>query len=213
MKNTAKPAIAVYMPSSAEHSARHWWKGVGAGVLSAACFSTKAIFVKLSYTHHVDSTTLLMLRMLSALPLYLLVAIWLSHKGAWKPFTSRNWVQLILLGLLGYYLASLFDFLGLQYISASLERVILFAYPALVLMLGWLIFRQRVTRVQSISLLLTYGGILLVMLQPGGESLHRHYWLGILFVLLSAIAYAVYLLYGGRLIPKLGSVPLRPLLC
>lgn len=185
----------------------NWWKGIIAGVLSAACFSSKAIFVKLSYEYGVDSTTLLMLRMLTALPFYLMVAVVLGYQGRWKPFSRHDWGLLVMLGLLGYYLASLFDFMGLQYISASLERIILFAYPALVLVLGWLFFRQKITGVQHIALALTYGGILLVMLQPGLGDVKGQYWLGVMLVFLSAFTYAIYLLGGGKLIPRLGSVP------
>lgn len=185
----------------------NWWKGIIAGVLSAACFSTKAIFVKLSYPYGVDSTTLLMLRMLSALPFYLAIAMYMGYLGRWNTFTRRDWLLLILLGLLGYYLASLFDFMGLQYISASLERIILFAYPALVLLLGYVFLGQKITRIQHVALLLTYGGILLVMLQPEMIVEGGKYWLGVVLVFLSALTYAIYLLGGGKLIPRLGSMP------
>jgi drug/metabolite transporter (DMT)-like permease len=97
-------------------------------------------------------------------------------------------------------------FYGTAIHQRSLERIILFAYPALVLVLGWLLFRQKISGVQQIALALTYGGIVLVMVQPGGETTHDGYWLGVILVFLGALAYAIYLIGGGKLIPRLGSV-------
>lgn len=173
-------------------------------MLGAVCFSTKAIFVKLCFRHGVDGITVLMLRMLFALPFYLVITI------ARKEVRSINhqevpWGKIILLGLVGYYLASLFDFLGLQYITASLERLILFIYPTIVLVIGAVIFRRKITAPQLIAVILSYSGIALACLehvQVTGERIG----LGVFYIVLSAITYAIYLVFSDDIIKKIGSV-------
>lgn len=173
-------------------------------MLGAVCFSTKAIFVKLCFRHGVDGITVLMLRMLFALPFYLVITI------ARKEVRNINhhdvpWGKIILLGLVGYYLASLFDFLGLQYITASLERLILFIYPTIVLVIGAVIFRRKITAPQVIAVILSYGGIALACLehvQVTGERIG----LGVFYIVLSAITYAIYLVFSDDIIKKIGSV-------
>src|ERR1700722_8501273 len=126
----------------------------------AILFSTKAILVKMAFrTTHADALTLLMLRMLLSLPFYLLAAFWGSRKAGNIRMTSRQWIWVIALGLLGYYLSSFFDFVGLQYISAGLERLILFLYPSFSVLINAFLFRQKMSRVQVLALVLTYIGI------------------------------------------------------
>ena len=126
----------------------------------AIVFSTKAILVKLAFrSTPADGLTLLMLRMLLSLPFYLLAAWWgFRHQGQPR-MQRRQWMAILTLGLLGYYLSSLFDFIGLQYISAGLERLILFLYPSFSVLINSIVFRQPISRVQYWALLLTYAGI------------------------------------------------------
>ena len=98
-------------------------------MFAAAAFSVKAILVKLAYRHGVDAVTLLTLRMLFSAPFFLFIAWWWARDGALSKLSRREWAAVAALGLLGYYLASLFDFLGLQYITAALERLVLYLYP------------------------------------------------------------------------------------
>jgi len=156
----------------------------------------------------VDAVTLIMLRMLLALPLFLALAWW-AGRGR-EPLTGRDWRVVIGLGFCGYYLASFLDFAGLQYISASLERLILYLNPTLVMVLGWLLFKRRVTRGQLAAFGLSYLGILVVF----GAELHlegRDVLLGAALVFGSALSYAVYLVYSGQEVQRLGSLRLTGL--
>ena len=182
--------------------------GLLLALAGATAFSGKAIIVKLAYRHGVDAVTLIMLRMLLALPLFLALAWW-AGRGR-EPLTGRDWRVVIGLGFCGYYLASFLDFAGLQYISASLERLILYLNPTLVMVLGWLLFKRRVTRGQLAAFGLSYLGILVVF----GAELHlegRDVLLGAALVFGSALSYAVYLVYSGQEVQRLGSLRLTGL--
>lgn len=168
-------------------------------------FSGKAIIVKLAYRHGVDAVTLIMYRMLFALPLFLALAWWFSSGK--PPLSRRDWLGIAGLGLTGYYLASFLDFWGLQYISASLERLILYLNPTLVLVLGWLLYGRRISRLQAVAMAVSYAGVLLVF---GHEAdfAGTHAVLGALLVFGSAVSYAIYLVYSGELVKRLGSMRL-----
>lgn len=183
------------------------------GLLLAAAgsvaFSAKAIIVKLAYQYGVDAVTLIMYRMLFALPLFLGMVWWATFRSQQpvEPLTRRDWLGLLGLGFSGYYLASYLDFLGLQYISASLERLILYLNPTLVLLLGWVIYKRRITWRQASAMALSYAGVLIVFAQEvrfdGWTSVF-----GGLLVFGSALSYAVYLLYSGEMVKRLGSLRL-----
>jgi drug/metabolite transporter (DMT)-like permease len=177
--------------------------GVLLAMAGSICFSGKAIIVKLSYRYGVDTVTLLMLRMLFALPLFLLASWW---AGRGKPgLTARNWMMLTGLGFSGYYLASFLDFLGLQFVTASLERLILYMNPTIVLAASMVLFKARVQRSQWLALAVSYAGVLLVFahdLTIGGA----HIALGSLLVFGSAISYALYLLFTSEAVKQLGAL-------
>jgi len=176
--------------------------------LSAAgsiAFSGKAIIVKLAYRHGVDAITLLMLRMLFALPLFVLMAWWAGRGQA--ALTRRDVLGILGLGFTGYYLSSFLDFWGLEYVSASFERLILYLNPTLVLLLGWVIYKRRIARRQALAMAVSYAGVLLVFgheLSLTGPDV----WLGTALVLSSAMTYAVYMTYSGQLVKRLGSMRL-----
>lgn len=180
-------------------------KGVLLILIGAACFSTKAIFVKLSLQHGVDAITALMFRMLFALPYYLGVLIF-SPKIKMETIKSTPWIKLLGIGLVGYYLASLFDFLGLQYVQANLERLIIFIYPTLVLLLGAWIFKRKVTRIQMTAVGITYMGILIACLSQDFELTGNGVGLGIFYIFMSALTYAFYLVYSDDLIKQMGTI-------
>ncbi len=174
----------------------------GAGSIA---FSGKAIIVKLAYRHGVDAVTLLMYRMLLALPMFLAMAWW---AGRGKPrLTGRDWLGIAGLGFSGYYLSSFLDFWGLEYISASLERPILYLTPTLVLVLGWVLFGKKISHRQGVAMAISYSGVLLVFGHEASFS-GSHAVLGALLVLLSAVTYASYLTYSGQLVQRLGSLRL-----
>jgi hypothetical protein len=145
--------------SGAEAARKRLW-GLGLALAGSIAFSGKAIIVKLAYRHGVDAVTLIMYRMLFALPLFVALAWWAGRDK--PPLTRRDLRVIAGLGFSGYYLASFLDFAGLQYVSASLERLILYLNPTLVLFLGAVLFKHRVQRAQLVALAVSYGGVLLV---------------------------------------------------
>jgi drug/metabolite transporter (DMT)-like permease len=173
--------------------------------MGSIAFSGKAIIVKLAYRHGVDAVTLIMYRMLFALPLFAAMAWWASRGK--PPLTRKDWLGIAWLGFTGYYLASFLDFWGLQYISASLERLILYLNPTLVLAMGWLLYQRRIGRMQAVAMAVSYSGVLLVF----GHELRFDGWqtlTGAGLVFGSAISYAVYLVYSGEMVKRLGSLRL-----
>ncbi|RZU02737.1 DMT family transporter [Rivibacter subsaxonicus] len=184
--------------------------GLLLAVVGAIAFSGKAIVAKLMYRHGVDAITVLGLRMLLALPAFLLMAWW---GGRGQPaLSAAQWRMVALLGFTGYYLASLLDFAGLQFISASLERLILYLNPTLVLLIGVLRFGHRVSARQLVAMATSYAGILLVFghelasTPAGGPGATTALGAGLVFA--SALSYAIYLAYGGELVKALGSLRL-----
>ena len=182
------------------------------GLLLAAAgsiaFSGKAIIVKLAYRHGVDAITLVMFRMLFALPFFIAMAWWAGRCQA--PLTRNDWLGVLGLGFSGYYLSSFLDFLGLQYISASFERLILYLNPTLVLVLGWVLYKRKITYRQGMAMAVSYSGVLLVFgheVSLVGENIA----LGAILVFGSAITYAIYLTYSGHLVQRLGSLRLAGL--
>ncbi len=179
--------------------------GLALAALGAVGFSGKAIIVKLAYRYGVDAVTLLMYRMLFSLPIFLLMAWW-AGRGQ-RPLTRQDGWGILGLGFSGYYLASFLDFAGLAYITAALERLILYLNPTLVVLLGWVFYRRGVTRGQLLGMALSYGGVLLVFGHEVGAQ-GEHAILGALLVLGSAISYAVYLVYSHQLVQRLGALRL-----
>jgi drug/metabolite transporter (DMT)-like permease len=173
----------------------------------AIIFSTKAILVKLAFRHtHTDGLTLLMLRMLLSLPFYLLAAVWTSRKADNVRMTRRQWMYVALLGLLGYYLSSFFDFIGLQYISAGLERLILFLYPSFSVLINAMVFKQKMSRAQFWALALTYVGIGIAYFgELKVDTGNPNFYWGSFLIFLCAITYACYLSGTGRMVKVVGA--------
>jgi drug/metabolite transporter (DMT)-like permease len=179
--------------------------GITLAVLGAIAFSGKAIIVKLAYRHGVDAVTLIMYRMVFALPVFAVMAWW-AGRGK-PPLTSHDVWGVLGLGVTGYYLASFLDFAGLAYISASLERLILYLNPTLVLLLTWLLYKRPASRTQLIAMAVSYSGVLLVFGHEITLASDNTAW-GSLLVFLSTVSYTVYLVYSGELVKRLGSMRL-----
>src|SRR6185369_508310 len=173
--------------------------------ISSIAFSTKAILVKLAYRQGIDSVSLLALRFGFSAPFFAYGAFGTHFRGDRpRALTRREVGTLIALGVLGYYLASLSDFIGLRYISAGLERLILFVYPTMVVVLEAVLFKIRLSRRQTLALFITYAGIFFAFhgeLGSFGSDVPR----GAAWVCASALTYAVYLIGAGQMVPKLGS--------
>ena len=188
-------------------SNRHSAEGIGVllAVVAAVGFSAKAILIKLAYASYpVAAVTLLALRMAFALPVFVWVGLAASRDA--PPLTMRDWAVVVALGLLGYYGASIFDFVGLQYISAGLERLILFTYPTLTILLSALLFGLAVGRREVGAIMLCYLGIAAAFahdLGVGADS--AAVWIGGGFVFASSLSYALYLAGSARMIARLGA--------
>lgn len=168
----------------------------------AILLSTKAIIIKKAFhATSVDALTLLMLRMLLSLPFYVFAAVWGWRRSSEPRMTTRQWIWVAALGVLGYYISSYFDFLGLLYISAGLERLILFLYPSLAVLINAVAFRQRISRVQVWALVLTYAGIGTAYFgELRVDTGNPYFYWGSLLVFLCAITYAFYLAGMGRMV-------------
>ena len=182
--------------------------GLTLALAGAVAFSGKAIIVKLAFRHGVDAITLIMYRMLFALPLFLVLAWW---AGRGKPaLAARDKLSVLALGFSGYYLASTLDFLGLRYVSASFERLILYLVPTLVLLISWALFGRRLDGRQLLALGLSYLGVALVFgheLKLEGADVA----LGAALVFGSALSYAGYLIGSGEVVRRIGSMRLSGL--
>lgn len=181
---------------------KRFWYGIAIGILGIVLFSSKAVMVKLAYRYDVDAISILLLRMVFSFPFYLVIAYIYRNKSK-NSKASKDWLWLFFFGFVGYYLASYFDFVGLTYIKASLERIILFLYPTIVLVLNRVFLKQPITKPQLIAIALTYLGIVIAFwdeVNISGEGAI----LGGVFILLSALTYASYLVGSGWLIPKFG---------
>ncbi|WP_116105657.1 DMT family transporter [Lewinella sp. IMCC34191] len=175
-------------------------------LLGAVLFSCKGVIIKLAYQYEVSSISLLGLRMIFSLPIFLLIGYFKSGKrGERAEMTVRDWVTIVILGVVGYYLASYTDFLGLQYLSAGMERVILFTYPTLVLILQRVVFGTQIRPVQWAATGLCYLGIMVAF---SGSDLgnNANFLRGAALVFLSGFLYSTYVIGSGRLAPRLGNV-------
>jgi len=179
--------------------------------LGAVLFACKAIVVKFTYRYGIDAVTLIAFRMMFAMPFFAYVA-WRearrAARGELPVLTWRERIQLCLLGLLGYYLSSFLDFLGLRYVTASLERLILFLSPTLVVLLSAWWLKRPVSPRQWIAMIASYLGVILVFAQDLMQGTGSHVALGALFIFGSALSYAVYLICSGELVKRVGATRL-----
>ncbi|MCW7492624.1 DMT family transporter [Leptospira sp. 2 VSF19] len=181
------------------------WKGIALVLMGALLFSAKAVIVKLTYRYEISAIGSLFFRMLFAFPFLVWIA-WKAEREEGKTIlTKKDVIHVIFMGVVGYYLASLFDFLGLKYISAGLERIILFVYPTLVVLLSFLFLKKKIHLREVFSLILTYTGVFLAYGQDVQLGSAKEVSLGAFFILLSALTYAIYLMGSGSIIPKLGA--------
>ena len=182
------------------------WIGPLFAIVGTLGFSFKAILIKLAYAWHpIDATTLLALRMIYAAPFFIAMAWWAGRDAA--PIPRPDALRLVALGFIGYYLASLLDFIGLQYVSAGLGRLIMFLYPTLVVVLSMLFLKKTPTRRELAALAITYAGIALVLSQQLAASAEQAAFLfGALLVFASSTCYAVYLVAGSQLVKRVGSL-------
>lgn len=180
-------------------------KGILLVAIGAILFSAKAIFIKLAYKQYdVDDITLLTLRFGFALPFFFAIAVYRQQKGRFRAIARKDWLLIALLSMLGYYIASYFDFMGLQYITAGLERIILFIYPTLVVIFSKVFLGKSISKQAFVALGVTYLGVIIIAFDPlifNTPNLIK----GGSMILVSAVTYALYLVFGGEQINKYGS--------
>jgi drug/metabolite transporter (DMT)-like permease len=193
-------------PSAPNRSSRQFFlAGLAIAISGAVLFSAKAIVAKLIYRYHVDAVTLIAFRMLFSLPFFAAVAIWKARTEA--PLLSADRRRIVVMGLLGYYLSSFLDFLGLQYISVGLERLILFLTPSFVLLISVFFLKKKIGFIEWMALITSYLGTVLVFVhdvKTGGGNVA----LGSALVLGAAVSYALYLLLSGDLVQRVGAMRL-----
>ena len=178
--------------------------GVIFALLAAVGFSAKAILVKLAYLDSVDAMTLLALRMAFSVPFFVGVALWARRQHA-EPLNQHDRMLVLGLGLIGYYLSSFLDFLGLQYISAGLERLILFLYPTMTVILTALVYKRVIGRRTLAAMALCYAGIVLVFMHDMGTKQGVSVVLGASLVFASTLSYSIYLVGAGHAIARIGA--------
>ena len=192
----------------AEKKSYHYFVGgVIICLLGAICFSTKAIFVKLAYREtEVDPITLLALRMIFSLPFFLASAWWSSSQTSNVRFTWKQWIAVATIGCIGYYVSSLLDFIGLQYVTAGIERLILFSYPTMVLLMSSLILKVKISLLQWLALIITYVGLLVAFWgEVNLDEQSTQFFIGSTLIFICAITYAFYIVGSGQLIPSIGA--------
>ena len=184
------------------------WVGPLMAVVGVFGFSAKAILVKLAYAWHpIDAVTLLALRMLYSAPFFLAMVWWASRRPDARRLSRADGKRLVLLGFIGYYLSSLLDFMGLAYITAALERLVLYLYPTIVVVLSALLLGKAITGRAVTALMLSYAGIVLVFVHDLNVSgSPTAVWTGGTLVFLCAILYALYLVLAGDVIARIGSM-------
>ncbi len=173
-------------------------------LLGVVMFSAKAVIVKLAYRYNIDPLSLLNLRLLFSLPFYLVVVFRTTTIRELSKFSRFDYLKVVILGILGYYMASYFDFAGLKYITASLERLVLFIYPTLVVIIAALFFHRRPSMVQIAAIILTYFGVFIAFYSDTNAN-GPNAVLGTVLVFGSALTYAMYLVGAENLLPKFGT--------
>lgn len=173
-------------------------------LIGTVLFSSKGIWIKLAYQYSISPLSLLLLRMLFSLPIYLIVG-WLATRGEKTvPLSISEKIKIVLLGVSGYYLSSYLDFTGLQYVSVGLERVILYLYPSFVILISAVVYKRKVTAVQKIALIIIYSGIFICYYFKIGVT--QNFQLGVFLIFCCTFTYAIFIVGSSEVIPKVGSV-------
>lgn len=180
--------------------------GLVLGATGSVLFSAKAILAKLSYQGGIDPVTLLALRMIFAMPFFWAALLWERQRKGLVPLSKSDLYKVILLGFIGYYFSSLMDFMGLQYLSAGLERIILYLCPTIVVLISAFFLKKKIEPIQWLALITAYLGVITVFFDD--LVLTTHLWIGVGLVFVSAFTYAIYLIVAGQLVERVGSIRL-----
>lgn len=181
--------------------------GFAFAIAGTALFSLKSVLIKMAFNEGIDATTLLMMRMMIAMPFYLIVLVYAIKTRPQKAaeFRAGDLFFIMGLGFIGYYLASYLDFRGLEYVSAQLERLTLFTYPIMVALLSWIFFREKISGRVFASLIISYLGVTFLFLNESvGEGSDTA--LGTVFVAAAALSFSLYVIFSKTFITRIGSL-------
>lgn len=184
---------------------RRYLSGILMAGLGSVLFSGKAILVKLAFTYNANAETIIALRMLMALPLFWTIYWWQARRQTMSRLSLVDQVKIFILGFLGYFFSSYLDFLGLQYISVGLERIVLYLTPTIVLLISYFVLNKHITRLQWYALIVGYLGVIVVFIQDA-SSTGSTALLGMGLVFASACSYAIYMIGSGEMVKRVGSV-------
>ncbi len=187
------------------HQHRRYLYGILMAGLGSVLFSGKAILVKLAFTYNANAETIIALRMLMALPLFWAIYWWQARRQTMSRLSLADQAKIFILGFLGYFFSSYLDFLGLQYISVGLERIVLYLTPTIVLLISYFVLNKRITRLQWYALIVGYLGVIIVFIQDA-SSTGSTALLGMGLVFASACSYAIYMIGSGEMVKRVGSV-------
>jgi drug/metabolite transporter (DMT)-like permease len=176
-------------------------------IAGSILFAGKAILIKLSYRYGATAEVLLALRMILALPLFWIIYLFSKEYKKNVELSRHDILKLVWLGFSGYFLSSYLDFLGLSYISAGLERIVLYLTPAIVVLISYFFLHKPVSKLQWISIIIGYLGVILAFIEDLGTKGNRG-WLGVTLVFASACFYANYLIFSGEIVKRIGSIRL-----
>lgn len=183
--------------------------GLAMAIVGTFLFASKSIVAKLVYELGLNATGLLTLRMVFSFPVYLLVWIRLRRRtlanGSAKPIPRQLLFRAGLLGFFGYYLAAYLDLLGLEYISAQMERLTLFSYPAIIAVLAWMFLGEDLGWKIALSVVLCYAGVWLMFSQERRYADDADTITGIGLVLGAAVSYSIYVLFAKPIMQVMGS--------
>jgi drug/metabolite transporter (DMT)-like permease len=183
-----------------------FWIGVLILVIANIGFSSKAVLIKLMYQYQIDTISVISLRMVFSLPFFIIIALYLSKKEDNIRLNRSDWLKISGLGILSYYVSSMLDFLGLQYVSAGVERLILFTYPTMVVILSAIFFKKKITTPQYFALLLTYIGVGIIFVAETGLGAQKDFWRGASYIFTCAFTYSLYVIGTGQMVQRIGSV-------
>ena len=191
-----------------QNTKNQYFGGAISVVIGSILFAGKAVLVRYNYIHFkVDTVPLLALRMLFSAPFYAIILYFQNRKTSEVPkLTGKEWLWMLAIGLVGYYLASFFDFWGLAYITASIERLVLFIYPTLVVIISAIFLKKPIHKVQYIALIISYSGVLISFIPDIQMGMQKDLIIGVSLIFLSSLTYALYLIGSGEMIPKIGAL-------
>ncbi|PML80203.1 DMT family transporter [Enterovibrio norvegicus] len=179
-------------------------QGIIFALIGTVLFSLKPILIKLAYAAGGDVTDIMSLRAVSSLPLYLAILIWLCRVPEERSKVRQFGLQAVFVGILGYYFASLLNITALEFISAQLERLLLFLFPSFVVIISWVFLKEPPRQGTFVSIGLGYAGVAMIVLHDF-SSFGSQVWIGSAMAVGAALIFAIYLVLSKKVISNIGA--------